>query len=81
MSLNAACLNLRGLRYLSKCACLLDELSNLCVDVTEVQEIQFICAADCQVLENDFVVLKAFGSRCRAGVSMLALTRLLILFL
>ena len=46
-------------------------LSNLGVDIATVQEIHFICAMDCQVLESDFVVFSASGSRCGAGVYLL----------
>ena len=66
MTLNIASLNVRGLRDSSKCACMLGELSNLFVNVAH-----FICAADCWVREDDFVVFSAFGSRCSAGVSLL----------
>ena len=69
MALNLATLNVRGLRDSSKCARLLDELSNLRVDVAAVQETHFICAADCRVLKND--VFSAYGSRNSAGVSLL----------
>ena len=68
MALNIASLNVRGLRDASKCAHLLSDLSNLCVDVAAVQETHFICEADCRVLEN---VYSAFGSRFSAGVSLL----------
>ena len=61
----------RGLRDASRCAHLLSDLSNLCVNVAAVQETHFICKADCRVLENDFVVYSAFGSRLSAGVSLL----------
>ena len=71
MALNIASLNARGLRDASRCAHLLSDLSNLCVDVAAVQETHFICKADCRVLENDFVVYSAFGSRLSAGVSLL----------
>ena len=71
MSLNVASLNARGLRDASKCAHLLAELSNLCVNVTAVQETHFTCETDCRVLEDDFVVYSAFGSRLSAGVSLL----------
>ena len=71
MALNVASLNARGLRDESKCAHLLAELSNLCVSVAAVQETHFTCGADCRVLENDFVVYSAFGSRLSAGVSLL----------
>ena len=71
MSLNLATLNVRGQRDSSKSACLLGELSNLRVDVAEVQETHFICAADSRVLENDFNVFSAYGSRSSAGVSWL----------
>ena len=71
MALNLASLNVRGLRDSSKCARLLGELKNLCVDVAAVQETHFTCDADCQVLENDFNVFSAYGSRVSAGVSLL----------
>ena len=60
-----------GLRDPSKCARLLDELKNLRVDVTAVQETHFICDADFRVLENDFNVFSAYDSRSSAGVSLL----------
>ena len=71
MALNLATLNARGLREPSKCACQLGELSNLKVDVAAVQETHFICAANCRVLENDFVVLSAFSSHNSVIVSLL----------
>ena len=71
MALNVASLNARGLRDASKCAHLLAELSNLCVDVAAVQETHFVCGADCRVLEDDFVVYSAFSSLFGAGVSLL----------
>ena len=71
MTLNLASWNVRGLRDPSRCARLLDELSNLRVDVAAVQENHFIYAADCRPLEDDFAVFSAFGSRCGAGVSLL----------
>ena len=71
MALNVASLNARGLRDASKCAHLLSDLLNLCVDVTAVQETHFICEADCRVLKNDFVVYSAFSSHLSAGVSLL----------
>ena len=55
----------------SKCTRLLGELKNLGVDVTAVQETHFSCGADCRVLENDFNVFSAYGSRTSAGVSLL----------
>ena len=55
----------------SKCARLLGELSNLSVNVTAVQETHFTCATDCRVLENDYVVISAYGSRISAGVTLL----------
>ena len=36
-----------------------------------MQEIHFICAADCQTLECDFNVFSAYGNRSSAGVSFL----------
>ena len=71
MALNVASLNARGLRDASKCAHLLAELSNLCVDVAAVQKTHFTCETDCRVLENDFVVYSAFGCCPSAGVSLL----------
>ena len=71
MTLNFATLNVRGLRDSSKCARLLAKLKNLRVHVAAVQETHFICAADCWVLENDFNVFSAYGSRGSAGVSLL----------
>ena len=71
MALNIANLNVRGLRDSSKCACLLGELKNLCVDVAAVQETHFTCDADCRVLENDFNVFSAYGSHVSDGVSLL----------
>ena len=69
MTLNLATLNLRGLRDSSKCTCLLAELKNLRINVTA--ETRFLCAADYRVLENDFNVFSAYGSRSSAGVSLL----------
>ena len=71
MSLNAASLNVRGLRDPSKCAHFLRELLNLSVKVAAVQETHFTCAGDCRMLEDDYVVLSAFGNHCSAGVSLL----------
>ena len=36
-----------------------------------MQETHFTCDVDCRILENDFVVYSAFGSRLSAGVSQL----------
>ena len=71
MALNLATLNARGLRDPSKYACLHSELSNLGVNVAAVQETHLTGAADCWVLENDDVILSAYGSRNSAGVSLL----------
>ena len=71
MALNLASLNVRELRDPSRCSRLLGELSNIGVNVAAVQDTHFICAADCQPLEGDFVVFSAFGSSCGAGVSLL----------
>ena len=71
MALNLASLNVRGLRDSSKCTHLLAELKNLGVDVAAVQETHFTCGADCRVLESDFNVFSAYGSRTSAGVSLL----------
>ena len=72
MTLNLTSWNVRGLRDPSRCARLLGELSNHRVNVDAVQETHFICAADCRPLEDDFAVFSAFGSRCGAGISLLA---------
>ena len=64
-------MNVRGLRDSSKCACLLGELNNFGVDVAAVQETHFTCGADCWVLESNFNVFSAYGSRASAGVSLL----------
>ena len=71
MALNIATLNVRGLRDPSKWTRLLGELKNLCVDVAAVQETHFTCSADCRVLEGDFNIFSAYGSRTSAGVSLL----------
>ncbi len=49
--------------------CLVGELSIFRVDITTVEEAHCACAEDCQVLEGDFVVFSAFGSRCNGGIS------------
>ena len=66
-ALNLATLNARRLRDPSKCTRLLGELSNLRMDFTAVQETHFTCAADCRVLENDYVVLSVYGNRSSVG--------------
>ena len=71
MALNLATLNVRRRRDPSKCAHLLGELSNLNMYVATVQETHFICTADCRVLENDYNVFSAYGSRSNIGVSLL----------
>ena len=71
MSLNLATLNVRGLKDSSKCTRLLGELKNLSVDVAAVQGTNFTCGADCRVLESDFNVFSAYGSRTSAGISLL----------
>ena len=71
MALNLKTLNARELRDPSKCARLLGELSNISVDLVAMQETHFICTADCRVLENDYAVLSAYGSRSSIGVSLL----------
>ena len=53
------------------CACLLGKLKNFSVELTAVQETNFICAVDCRMLENDFNVFSACCSRSSAGVSLL----------
>ena len=71
MAINLTTLNARGLRVQSKCARLLGEFSNPHEDVTAVQETHFTCAADCRVLENDYVVLSAYSNLSSVGVSLL----------
>ena len=71
MSLSLSTLNSRRLRDPSKRVCLLGELSTLSVDIAAVQKTYFTCAADCRVLERDFVVLSAYGSRSSARISLL----------
>ena len=71
MALNLATLNVRRLRDSNKCARLLAELKTLSIDVAAVQETHLIFDADCRVLENDFNVFSAYGSRSSAGVSLL----------
>ena len=71
MALNLATLNVRGLRDPGKCTRLLGELKTLGVDVAAVQETHFTCGADCRVLESDFNVFSANGSRTSVGVSLL----------
>ena len=71
MALNLASLNVRGLRDSSMCTRLLAELKNLGEDVAAVQETHFTCGADSRVLESDFNVFSAYGSRTSAGVSLL----------
>ena len=71
MTPNVASLNARGLRDPSKCACLLGELSNPCMDVAAVQENRFTCTGHCRVLEDGFVTFSAFGTYCSAGFSLL----------
>ena len=67
MTLNVASFNVRGLRDPSKCTRFLGSCSS--VIVAAVQETHFTCAEDSRVLEGDFVVFSAFGSRCSAEVS------------
>ena len=71
MALNLATLNVRGLRDPGKCTRLLGEIKTLGVDVAAVQETHFTCGADCRVLESDFNVFSAYGSRTSVGVSLL----------
>ena len=40
-------------------------------NVAAVQETHFTCSANCRVLESDFNVFSAYGSRTSSGVSML----------
>ena len=39
--------------------------------VAAVQETHFICAADCRVLKDDYVILSGFGIFSSVGVSLL----------
>ena len=40
-------------------------------DGATVQEAHFTCAADYRLLENDYVVFSAYGSRSNVGASLL----------
>ena len=71
IALKFGSLNVRGLRDLRKCACLLGDLSKFCENLAAVQQTRFTCAEDCWMLQGDFVVFSAFGSRCGVGVSLL----------
>ena len=71
MTLNLANLNVRGLRDSSKCTRLLGEFKTLGVKVAAAQDVHFTCSTDCRVLESDFNVFSAYGSRISAGVSLL----------
>ena len=71
VALNLAMLNARGQSDPSKCVHWHAELKNLSVNVAAVQETHFICAADSHVLESDFNVFSAYGSRTSVGVSLL----------
>ena len=71
MALNITTLNVWGLRDPSKCAHLVVELKKLGEDVAAVQETHFTCSVDCHVLESDFNVFSAYGSRSSAGFSLL----------
>ena len=71
MTLNLATLNVRGLRDPGKCTRLLGELKTLGVDFAALQETHFTCGADSRVLESDFNVFSAYGSRTSVGVSLL----------
>ena len=51
-------------------ACLLNSRTSEFV-VAAVQETHFTCGADYRVLESDFNVFSAYGSRTSAGVSLL----------
>ena len=61
MTLNLATSNARGLKDPSKCAHLLGELLNLIVHVPAMQETHFTCAAECRVMEDDYVFGGARG--------------------
>ena len=71
MTLNLASLNVMGLRDSIKCTRLLGELKKSSVDVAAVQETHLTYGADCRVLESDFNVFSAYGSRTSAGISLL----------
>ena len=47
------------------CACFLNSRTS------EEMSLQCICAADCRVLENNFAVFPAYGSRSSAEVSLI----------
>ena len=71
MDLKLATLNVRVLRDSSKFARLLVELKNLSVHVAAVQEIPFICAADCRCWRTILKFSQHYGIYCSAGVSLL----------
>ena len=71
MAQNLATLNARGLRDPSKCSYLIDKLSNFRVDVPAVQETHFTCAANCRVMEGDYVVLSSCSRRSSVVVTLL----------
>ena len=71
MALNLAALSVGGLGGPGRCARLLGELRTLGVNVAAVRETHFTCGADCRVLEGDFGVFSACGSRTSVGVSLL----------
>ena len=64
MALNLATFNAWGLREPNKYLRLLDELSNLSVNVAAVRKTHFTCTANCRVLS-------AYCSRSSVGVSLL----------
>ena len=70
MALKVASLNARGLRDASECTCLLNSRT-FCLNIAAVQETHFTCKADFRVMEDDFIVFSAFGSRLSIGVSRL----------
>ena len=61
ITLNLATLKARGLGDPSKHVCLLGKLSNPSVNVSAVQETHFTCVANCQVLEDYYAILSAYG--------------------
>ena len=77
MALNFASFNAMRLRDPSNWAhaCLVI-LSKLSGDVSALQETNFTCAADCRLLEDDYVILSAYGNRSSVGASLLIIRSL-----
>lgn len=71
MSIMLACLNARGLRDWDKAARLFRDLLSFGVDVTTIEETQFVCETDACVLSSEFVVHSGYGDQRDKGVFLL----------